>query len=463
MMIPALNGIRRVHFTGVGGVGMSALAQLLQTWGFEVSGSDRAHDQCRDSWLYEKLKRQGIRLVCQGRGELAEGLDCLVVSSAVEESNPEVQAAKERGLRILKRSDLLLSCVNGGRSIAVSGTGGKTTTAAMIAQIAEYAGQDPTAILGGFAQRYQSPTALGNVRTGCGETVVAEVDESDGSVRDFRPEVAVITNISKDHFDSAALVDFFRPFLAEAREIVLNRDCPRSSLLLDEFRDRAISFGRGGQTALQHVSLSRTGSAFELDGLRFILPLPGAHNVSNALAAVAATRCWGISDAISQRALAEYGGIERRWTRMGCPGGIEVVDDFAHSPIKIANALATAHLASGRVHAVFQPHGFGPTRFLWNEYLEVFEAGLNPADRLYLLDIYDAGGTADRSVSSEDLARSLYDKVSYVIKPKDRLDLIRMLGEEAKTGDLILVMGARDYSLSVLAREIVEALELDEP
>ncbi|MBI2193214.1 MAG: UDP-N-acetylmuramate--alanine ligase [Planctomycetes bacterium] len=437
---------------------MSALAQLLQAWGYEVSGSDRARDQGRDAWLYRKLEAQGVRLIPQAEDPWDARIECVVVSSAIEDSNPEVREAKRRALQVVKRSELLASCMLARRSVAVSGTGGKSTTAALIAQIGAEGALDPTVVLGAFARRYESPEALGNVRLGGGEWLVAEVDESDGSVRDFRPEIAVLTNVSKDHFDLPALADFFRPFLGGARQIVLSAECPVSAKLATELGDRVVKFGRGGHVEARNVEMNRTGSSFEVAGLRFCLPMPGRHNLLNALAALAAARCLGVPDRASREALAEFGGLRRRWTLVGSPRGIDVVDDFAHSPLKITSALATAHLSPGRVHAVFQPHGYGPTRFLWKEYLQTFEQNILPGDWLYLLEIYDAGGTADRSISSRDLAKGMEGMAVHVMQPHDRTELIESLKRRAVPGDLVLVMGARDHSLSELAEDIVRSL-----
>ena len=458
MQIPALRGKKSVHFTGIGGIGMSSLAQLARSCGLAVTGSDRANDKGRDQWLYEKLARQGIELFLQTEGGIRTTPDCFVVSRAIEENNTDLRAARDQELPVLKMSDVLASLVNGRPSVGVSGSCGKSTTTAMITLILEQAGFDPTGVLGAVAKRYTSDDCVGNLRFGQGEHVVAEVDESDGSVRDFHPEVAVLTNISKDHFETDCLEKFFRAFLDGARQVVLNADCELSSVLLEEFKGRAVTFGLQGAVRPEQLALECRSSRFKVDSLPFIIPVPGRHNVQNALCAIAAARCFDIPDEFSQKALAEYEGLQRRWDLAGSPRGIDVIDDFAHSPAKIECALATAHLARGNVHAVFQPHGYGPTRFLWNEYLNVFSTTLGDQDCLYLLDIFDAGGTADRTISSDDLAGSLRKNISRIERPSDRHSLVDLIRGRASPGDLILVMGARDNSLTDLTREIAQAL-----
>jgi len=455
--IPEIENASRVHFTGVGGIGMSALAQLLRSEGLAVTGSDRAYDQGRDLWMYDKLMAQGIAVAGQDGHQLATRPDCLVVTRAVEDTSPELVAARGQGLPAVMRPDLLAGIVNNHLSVGVTGSCGKSTTTAMIGQILEHGGMDPTVILGAIAARYETPTDLGNLRKG-GEPVVAEVDESDGSVCRFHPEVAVITMVSKDHFEPEELKRYLRPFVSRAARVILNQDCLRCRSLTAEFGDRVVTCGVDGQIEATSIELDRTESRFEVGGTEFVVPAPGLHNISNALCALGAARIFGVPDETTRRALAEYGGLHRRWNLVGTPGNVDVVDDFAHSPNKIARALMAAHQGHRRVHAVYQPHGYRPIRFLWDEYLEAFSMGLNSPDCLYLLDIYDAGGTADRSVTSDDFAAAIRREYPLVARPRDRGELIDQLCQDVAPGDLVLVMGARDYSLADLARSIAGAL-----
>ena len=456
--LPVLRQAKHVHFIGIGGAGMSALAQFLASEGCAVTGSDRGYDRGQDAWLYERLQAQGIRLSSQSAPALDPLPDCVVVTRAVEDTNPEISLARSRGIPVLKRPELLAAVIHGPGSIAVSGSCGKTTTAAMIAQIAEYAGLEPTVMLGAAARRYQTDRMIGNFRQGSGNVVIAEVDESDGSVSDFRPEVAVLTNISKDHYEPRQLIQFFLPFLEGAETTVINMECRRSRSLHDGLRNRLVGFGSGTDIEATVNCSCRDGACFTMGGRHFTIPYPGKHNVANALCAIATAREMGVEDATSRRALAEFGGVLRRWILTGSPRGIDIIDDFAHSPSKISSALDAAHMCYDRVHAVFQPHGYGPTRFLWDEYLDAFAGALRPPDRLYLLDIFDAGGTADRSISSDHLAGALKPKFSRVTKPADRGILIEALREDAAPGEVILIMGARDHSLTRLACEIGDAL-----
>lgn len=456
--IPEIENARRVHFTGVGGIGMSALAQLLRAEGLAVTGSDRAYDQGRDLWIYEKLMAQGIAVGGQDGQQLGTPPDCLVVTRAVEGTNPELVAARGQGVPTVMRPDLLAGIVNNHSSVGVTGSCGKSTTTAMIGQILEHEGMDPTVILGAIAARYETPTSLGNLRMGGGELVVAEVDESDGSVSRFHPEVAVITMVSKDHFEPEELKRYLRPFLSRTERVILNQDCLKCRSFTAEFGDRVVTCGIDAEIEATSIELGRTNSRFEVSGAGFVLPVPGLHNISNALCAVGAARFYGVPDETTRQALAEYGGLYRRWNLVGTTGDVDVVDDFAHSPSKIARALMTAHQGHRRVHAVYQPHGYRPTRFLWDEYLQTFATGLNSPDCLYLLDIYDAGGTTDRSVTSDDFAAAIREEYPLVTRPRDRADLVDRLCQDVAPGDLVLVMGARDYSLADLARSIAGAL-----
>jgi len=459
LRIPILDQCRRVHFTGIGGSGMSALAQLLNQEGYLVSGSDRGYDHGRSAWLYEKLERQDIRLIRQDGMQSRMRPDCLVMTRAVDEDNPELAAARVLGIRVIKRPELLTSIVNSNQGVAISGSCGKSTTTAMVAQIAEDAGLNPTVILGAAAYRYQDEMFTGNYRPG-GSLVVAEVDESDGSVENFRPKVAVLTNISKDHFEPAQLINFFIPFLDGAETAVLNADCHHSRFLLDRGRHKAVVYGQ--QSPLKFASFKCKGwqAEFELEGIRFNLPIPGQHNISNALCAIAAARTMGISYEVCRASLSEFGGLLRRWNRIETSRGVDVIDDFAHSPAKIKSALDTARHARGRVHAVFQPHGYGPTRFLWDDYVKVFARHLGNQDSLYLLSIFDAGGVADRTVSSEEMANAINGVRPSLAQSVEREELVNSLRDVADDGDVVLVMGARDHSLTDLANEIAESLRV---
>ncbi len=455
--VPILKACRRIHFTGIGGSGMSALAQLLNHEGYLVSGSDRGYDRGRTSWLYQKLMRQGIRLIRQDGTQSRMKPDCMVMTQAVEEDNPEIAAARDLGIRVIKRPELLTSIVNSNRGVAISGSCGKSTTTAMVAQIAEYAGMNPTVLVGAAAYRYQDEMFIGNYRPGS-SLIVAEVDESDGSVENFRPNVAVLTNISKDHFEPAQLINFFMPFLDGADLAVLNGDCHHSRFLVDRGQHKAVVYGQQGPLEFASFKCRGWHAEFALEGHRFNLPVPGQHNISNALCAIAAARALGISYEVCQRALSEFGGLLRRWNRVETMRGVDVIDDFAHSPAKIKSALDTAQYARGRVHAVFQPHGFGPTRFLWDDYVKVFARHLSHQDSLYLLSIFDAGGTANRTVSSEEMANAINGIRPSLAQTVDREKLVHDLQNVANDGDVVLVMGARDHSLTDLAREIAESL-----
>lgn len=438
-------------FCGIGGSGMSAIAQVLRQRGAEVRGSDRGFDRGQNQATADCLRAQGIEIVPQD-GSAVAGCGTLVVSTAVEETIPDVRAARAAGIPIRRRAQVLAEDIfNGHHGIAIGGTSGKTTVTGMVGQILAHAGRRPTVVNGGIMVNVKKPPLLGNALPGDPDLPVIEADESDGTIAFYKPHVALITNISKDHKPLPQLRPLFRDFVARATHSVTNADCAESQALGPSTH----------QFSLADVCELRSradGSSFRLQGVDFELPVPGRHNVSNALAAIAACECVGVSVAESATALAEFAGIGRRLEMIGCVGGITVIDDFAHNPDKIAAALAALKLGGGRLRVMFQPHGFTPTRFLWDGLVSAFASGLGDDDLLLLPDIYYAGGTTTTDVSSADLAADIRKAGAPCEHHSSRESIAeRMLAESAR-GDSIVVMGARDPSLALFAREMFAQL-----
>lgn len=445
-------------FSGIGGSGMSALAILLAARGVAVAGSDRSRDRGQLPGLYAALEGRGIRLFPQDGSGVATGVERLVVSTAIEETNPDVRAAQEGGIPIVHRAELLAEIFHGGRGVAVGGTSGKSTVAGMIGWIATCAGLDPTIVDGGRMKNFLPGLYPGNARPGAGEWVVIEADESDGTIRNYRPEIAVVTNISKDHKTIDELMPLFQGFLdATAGACVLNADCPNSRALRP--RGRALSFGLEADADLRPDRIIEEGMStrFLLAGAEWAIPLPGRHNAANALAALAAARLMGIEDGVSRDALERFAGIGRRFDRVGSAGGIDVVDDFAHNPDKIRATLAASAWGRRRL-LVFQPHGYGPTRFLLDDLIAAFAAGMTPEDRLFVTEIYYAGGTATKDVSGADIARGVAAAGRAAAFLPSRAEILQAIGAEAQFGDLIIVMGARDDTLTDFCEEIIAQL-----
>jgi UDP-N-acetylmuramate--alanine ligase len=453
-------GLGRLHFAGVAGSGMSALAQFVAMKGGRASGSDRSFDRGQRPEARAQLEALGVAIHPQDGSGLEGGCAALVVSTAVEEEVPDVAAARRLGVPVLHRSELLAHVVARYRTLAITGTSGKSTTVAMTFEILRGAGLDPSVITGGELVALQREGLWGNAWAGASDLLVIEADESDGSVVRYHPAVGVILNLQKDHKEMEAVAEMFRVFRAQVREAAVVGEAEN----LAEFAVGAATFGLGEGAGLQaeDLSLGAESSAFRVGGKDFVLPVPGLHNVENALAAIGACGALGVSLEAMAAPLAAFQGVARRFQVLGERRGITVVDDFGHNPAKVAASIRSAHLrtaaAGGRVLAVFQPHGFGPLKFLRTEFVEAFAAELAPVDRLWFLDVFYAGGTAAKDISSTDVIADIAARGVAAEHAPSREGLVARLAAEAKEGDLILVMGARDPSLTDLAKAILGGL-----
>ncbi len=446
----------RFHYAGVGGSGMSALAQFQAMLGGVASGSDRGFDRDERPEARARLERLGVAVLPQD-GSGARG-DCaaLVVSTAVEERVADFSEAKRRGLPIVHRSELLAHWVASLRSLAIAGTSGKSTVVAMVFEILRGVGRDPSVITGGDLVALQREDLWGNAWAGGSDLLVLEADESDGSLVRYAPAVGVVLNLTRDHRPETEVAAMFATLRSRTRETFV---CGEDAAL-GHLRDGALVFGFGELAAVRgrDVELAPAASRFTVDGVAFTLPVPGAHNVENALAAIAACRAVGVETAAMAAPLAAFQGVARRFQSLGVARGVEVVDDFAHNPAKVHAALLTARLRGRRVLAVYQPHGYGPTRFLREDFVETFAADLRPDDRAWLLEVFYAGGSAVRDFSSADLVRDMAERGANAEFAPSREWLVDRIAQIAERGDVVLVMGARDPSLTALARAVLERL-----
>jgi UDP-N-acetylmuramate--alanine ligase len=443
----------RFHYAGVGGSGMSALAQFQAMLGGRASGSDRGFDRGERPEARAQLERLGVEILPQdGSGA---GGDCaaLVVSTAVEESVPDVAEARRRDLPIVHRSEMLASWVEQFRSIAVAGTSGKSSVVAMTFEILRAAGRDPSVITGGDLVLLQREGLWGNAWAGQSDLLVLEADESDGSLVRYRPAVGVALNLTRDHKPESEVAAMFATLKSHSRESFVCGADPALAAL----RGDALVFGDDPSAAVRAtgVELGPDSSAFTVDGVRLTLPVPGAHNVENALAAIACCRAVGVDVREAVAPLAAFAGVSRRFQSLGVSRGIEVVDDFAHNPAKIAAALATAQRRAVRVLAVYQPHGYGPTRFLREDLVETFANGLRSQDCAFWLEVFYAGGTATRDFSSADITAQITERGRAAEFAPTREALAARLVQVAAPGDLVLVMGARDPSLTTFAKDLL--------
>ena len=450
----------RLHFAGVAGSGMSALAQFVAMKGGHCSGSDRSFDRGQRPEARTQLEALGVVIHPQDGSGLEGDCAALVVSTAVEEEVPDVAAARHLGVPVLHRSELLAHLVARYRTVAVTGTSGKSTTVAMVFEILRGGGLDPSVITGGELVALQREGRWGNAFAGASDLLVVEADESDGSVVRYQPALGVILNLQRDHKEVDAVAEMFRPFRAQVREGLITGEDDN----LREFAEGSTVFGfeAGADIRAENLRLEAGSSTFSVQGVAFRLPVPGRHNVENALAAIASCSALGVPLSAMVAPLAAFQGVARRFQVLGTSGGVTVVDDFGHNPAKVAASIRAAHLrvadTGGRVLAVFQPHGFGPLKFLRTDFVEAFVRELAPSDRLWFLEVFYAGGTATKDISSAEVIVDIAARgVTAEVAPT-REWLVERLSAEARAGDIVLVMGARDPSLTDLAKGILEKL-----
>ncbi|MBO4288423.1 MAG: hypothetical protein J5985_09715 [Kiritimatiellae bacterium] len=422
-----------VHIAGIGGVGMSALAQALLDSGVSVTGSDRLLDKGDRTETLVCLERQGIRLFPQDGSGLNAGVSRLVVSSAIEPDNPDLLAAGRFGVPSVHRAAELARVVGGHRLCAVTGTCGKSTVTAMLGHLLAETGFDPLVVNGAAVAGWDADgTRIGSVRPGKGEWAVIEADESDKSLMVFQPDAVIVTNASSDHF---------------ARE---EADC-----LFDTFSERAQ--GRLVDGRLDTADDLFPGG-FLLDGVRFTVPMPGLHNAANARLAARMARLLGAPLDALPPALLRFKGVVRRLQQIGFCNGAKVVDDYAHNPEKLAAAWTTLQQeAPDGVVGVWRPHGYGPLRKMMDGLAAMFTRVLRPCDTLLLLPVYDAGGTADRSVESGTLAEQISGKTSgTVLCVPDIASAETEMRSRAKQGRALVTLGARDPDLPRLAARLAK-------
>jgi UDP-N-acetylmuramate--alanine ligase len=454
-----------VFFSGIGGSGMLPLASIVRASGAKVAGSDRSLDAGRTPHKFDYLRSLGIQLFPQDGSGLKEGMT-LVTSAAVEDTVPDVVRARELGLLHLTRPQFLARLLNSAQSsVAVGGTSGKSTVTGMIGWILHACHRQPTVMNGAVMKNFVTPSApFASALVGDPELFVSEVDESDGSISLYQPEVAVLTNISLDHKEMSELRSLFAAFLLRARKAVVNLDDPETRALADVLPAAScVGYGfdsPGSAFMGKDLQLQADGASFavEAQGDRHDVQLmvPGRHNASNALAAIAAAHVLGVKVEDSAAALARFEGLRRRLETVGEAAGVTVIDDFAHNPDKIAATLTTLRAHPGRLLIMFQPHGYGPLTKMGEELANAFADGMGHEDRLYLPDPVYQGGTVERKRGSDWLASQVKERGREARHIAQRSEIGEELAAEAKAGDRILVMGARDDTLIEFARELVE-------
>lgn len=447
---------------------MLPLALILRGQGFAVDGSDRSLDQGRLGAKFEFLKSRGIGLFPQDGSGVTAKDQILVTSAAVEDTVPDVQAAKRLDLVQLRRANLLADLFNAATSsVAVGGTSGKSTTTGMIGWILHQAGKNPTIMNGAVMKNFVTPDIpFASAAVGSGDAFVSEVDESDGSIALYEPRIAIVTNISLDHKSMDELRALFRDFIAKAKTAILNLDNDETKALAAHAAN-ALTFSMTDMRAelfAGRLTPEPDGIAFEVTerstGAKSAarIALPGAHNVANALAALAAARACGVPLAGAVAALRTFSGIKRRFEFVGTKSGITVIDDFGHNPDKIAATLKTLHAFPGRLLVMFQPHGFGPLKHMKDELIACFAHELHAEDILLMPDPAYYGGTTTRTVGSEDIVAGIRSAGRTAHHIAARAACGDKLVELAKPTDRIVIMGARDDTLSEFAANVLARL-----
>jgi UDP-N-acetylmuramate--alanine ligase len=440
-----------IHFVGIGGIGMSGIAEVLLNHGYRVQGSD-----LKATKITDRLKSLGAVIFEGQRAENLAGAEVVVISSAIKTGNPELDAARATGLPVVRRAEMLAELMRLKSNVAVAGTHGKTTTTTMVAALLDEGGIDPTVINGGIIHAYGS-----NARMGQGEWMVVEADESDGTFNRLPATIAIVTNIDPEHMEHWGSIENLRngfydfvsniPFYGLA---VCCTDHPEVQALVGRITDRrVVTFGFNAQADVRAINLTYKAGVAHFDvALQSedqviagcSLPMPGDHNVSNALAAVAVARHLGLKKDEIRAALAGFGGVNRRFTKVGEVNGVTIIDDYGHHPVEIAAVLRAARQATtGRVIAVHQPHRFSRLSHHFDEFCACF----NDADVVGISEVYAAGEDPIAGASHADLVAGLIrhgHRHARIVNSED--DLERLVREQAKPGDMVVCLGAGTIS-----------------
>ncbi|MCE9650855.1 MAG: UDP-N-acetylmuramate--L-alanine ligase [Parvibaculum sp.] len=450
-MRPAPLDIGTIHFVGIGGIGMSGIAEVMKNLGYKVQGSDVS-----DSANVKRLR--GLKIpVSVGHAAANLGdAQVIVVSSAIKADNPELVEARARFLPVVRRAEMLAELMRLKSCVAIGGTHGKTTTTSLVAAILEAAALDPTVINGGIINAYGT-----NARLGAGEWMVVEADESDGTFVKLPATIAIVTNIDPEHLDYYGTFDAARDaFLAFVENVpfygcaVMCIDHPEVQSLIGRVRDRRIvTYGTSPQADIRAtnprmekghnvfdvtVTDRKTGKVHDLAGMR--LPMPGRHNMLNSLAAIGVAWQMGIKDAVIRKALEGFGGVKRRFTHVGTWNGVDIYDDYGHHPVEIAAVLQAARSAcDGRIIAVVQPHRYTRLHNLFDEFSSCF----NDADTVVVADVYAAGEQPIEGASREGLVAGLHDRGHRHAVPLESPEALpKLISELAKPGDFVVCLGA---------------------
>ena len=458
-MIKTINDFKNVFFIGVAGVGMSAIAQYLAGIDKKVSGSDRYFKEGEFNDTKEKLEAEGIKCFLQNGDGISAETDLVVVSTAIEDTVFEVQKAKQLNIPIIKRSELLALIVKSKRTIAVGGTSGKSTTSAMLFDILEHAGMQPGIISGAGLVSIIKQRKIGNAKVGAGEWLVIEADESDGSIVQYHPEIGLLLNVDKDHQEIDELMSIFGTFKNNSKKFIVNQSNALAKQLSQNIKN---DFAGDEDSEAGYIAKNFVQEGFNIKysilNIPFSLNSIGRHNMENALAATAVANQIGVSLNQCASSLKNYEGIYRRNQVLGNKNGVWVIDDYAHNPVKCAAAIAACQPVAEKVVAWFQPHGYGPTRFLRDDFVREIAAVLRPQDEIWMSEIFYAGGTAVKDISANDLINDIKALGKNAFFVEDRNQFVENVKPHLSGNSVLLLMGARDPSLEMFSRSVFENL-----
>lgn len=459
-MISSIANFQHFYFIGVAGSGMSAIAQYLASTGKRVSGSDRFFTPDKKLPVQLQLEAEGVQCFPQDGSGMLDNIEVVVVSTAIEPTVNEVQLAMKRNIPIIKRSELLALITQTRKTIAIGGTSGKSTTSGMLYSILLNAGREPGIISGAGLVSLMQGGKIGNAAAGDADGwLIIEADESDGSIVQYHPEIGLLLNVDKDHQEMHELMDIFSTFKANTKDHFIVNKSNASAATLSS--GSSFDFSTTDVSApLQAINFKQDGwqISFHVKGVEFSVKAPGRHNMENALAAIACAMATGLTLSETVEGLKAYSGIYRRHQYVGEKHGVTVIDDFAHNPVKCASSIRACQALGKKVIAWFQPHGYGPTRFLKDDFIHEISDALRDTDEIWMSEIYYAGGTAVKDISAGDLIDGiqLNNKKAFFIEDRNRF--VEAVRTHLEPGDILLLMGARDPSLEQFAQQVYEQL-----
>ena len=448
---------KKYFFIGVAGVGMSAIAQYLVNTGNFVGGSDRLFLKNPNHHIRQKLETENIKTYAQGNSIIDEDTDFVVVSTAIENTVPEFRRANELNIPIIHRSEMLQQITESKKTIAIAGTSGKSSTTAILYTILSENNFSPSMLNGSGLIRLQKENKIGNSVVGNGDWLIIEADESDGTLVNYSPEIGVLLNIDRDHKEFAELEDIFSQFASHVTEqLIVNCSNNRSEKMSNNSK---FDFGTSKTDFFaNNIFQTIEGLNFSINNVDFFIPAIGLHNIENATAAISVANYLGIELKNIAAALKKYDGINRRMQIIGTFNKVLFIDDYAHNPAKIESAIRSVQNLSKRVFAFFQPHGFAPLKFFKDDLIDQLVGCLRDTDEFYLSEIFYAGGTANKVISSQEVVDKLTEKNINAFLSSPRENFANQISDKIKPDDIVIIMGARDPSLSKFSEKIFSVL-----